>query len=80
MIFQSIFVQSHQGYRGEEYPIAFTFQDRDWHIESISDRWYDGPARAGDPILNYFKIKTVEGAEFLLRYNPRFNTWAILLV
>jgi hypothetical protein len=80
MIFEVIHVQSYHGYRGEEYPKAFTFREREWKIESISDRWYEGAATAGKAIMDYFKIKTADGPEFILRRNPRSDVWAVLLV
>lgn len=77
MVFELIKVDCYNGYRAGEKPVSFTFRDRRWEITEIVDRWYEGGVKAGRSNYNYFKVLTAEGEVFILRYNCRFDTWAI---
>jgi len=77
MTFEQIHVECYSGYKANEHPVAFIFQDRRWEVAEIVDRWYEGSSEAGRPALDYFKVRTREGKTFLLRYNALFDVWAI---
>ncbi|RPH99354.1 MAG: hypothetical protein EHM72_11270 [Calditrichaeota bacterium] len=68
-------VKCHSGYKLNEYPIAFEFQNRFTEITEIVDRWYEGGIDVSRPALYYFKVRSMEGKLYLLRYDPLFNTW-----
>lgn len=70
-------VECYSGYRANERPEAFTFENRRWQVEEIIDRWYEGGLRSDQPALDYFKVRTTEGRIFLLRYNSLFDAWSI---
>ncbi len=80
MIFEIIEVESYSGYKKDERPLAFNFRGKHRQVESIIDRWYEGGVKAGSPVYNYFKVKTSSDEVFLLRYNVRLESWAILIV
>jgi hypothetical protein len=75
--YEQIEVECYSGYRANERPVAFVFQERRWRVEKILDRWYEGGMQAGQPALDYFKVRTTEGRVFILRYNSLFDAWAI---
>ena len=77
MIFDTIQVECYSGYRVNERPVAFTWRGKTWEVKEIVDRWYEGGLSAKDPYLDYFKVLTSEGKEFLLRYNSLFDAWSI---
>ena len=77
MPYEKISVECYSGYKADERPVAFNFQERRWEIAEILDRWYDGGLHAGSPPVNYFKVRTVEGNVFLLRYLSLFDAWSI---
>jgi hypothetical protein len=77
MPYVSIDVECYSGYRANERPLAFIFEDRRWQVEEILDRWYEGGLQPSKPALDYFKVRTTEGRVFLLRYNSLFDAWAI---
>ena len=79
MRYEKIPVESYSGYKANERPKAFTFQGRRWEVAEIVDRWYEGGLEAGSPEANYFKVRTVEGNVFLLRYLSLFDAWSIFL-
>jgi len=55
MEYERIKVECRSGYKANEYPIAFTFQERRWKVLEILDRWYEGGLEANRP-----KIETVK--------------------
>ncbi|MBW2636325.1 MAG: cytoplasmic protein, partial [Deltaproteobacteria bacterium] len=69
MIFDTIQVECYSGYRANERPLAFTWRGKRRVVEEIKDRWYEGGRSANAPALDYFKVTTDEGEEFILRYN-----------
>ena len=76
---ETISVECYSGYKSSERPIAFIFQERRWEIAEVIDRWYEGGIKAGQPAINYYKVKTIEGNIFLLRYVSLFDAWSIQL-
>lgn len=79
MKFEVIKVECYSGYKINERPVAFTYQGQRWHIDDIIDRWYEGGIEPGQPAMDYFKVRTENGREFLLRYNYLFDAWAVLV-
>jgi hypothetical protein len=78
MVFEIIeHVECYQGHKGNESPLSFIYQNKKWQIDNIIDRWYEGGMDPRQPIKNYFKVLTREGKIFLLRYNPKFDSWAV---
>jgi hypothetical protein len=75
--YEQIQVECYSGYKSNERPIAFTFQNRRWEISEIVDRWYEGGVKPDDPVINYFKIKTNDGTIFILRYLANSDNWLI---
>jgi hypothetical protein len=77
MTYKQISVECYSGYKANERPVAFTYQGRRWEVVEIADRWYEGGIESGRPEANYFKVRTIEGNAFLLRYLPLSDTWSI---
>jgi len=76
-VFDEIEVECYGGYKGQERPRAFTHLGRRYEIVEILDRWVQGSVDATAPRQDYFKVKTGEGDEFLIRYTPRFQGWTL---
>ena len=79
MQFEQIDVSTHSGFKADERPVSFIWRDKQYRIEAIIDRWYEGGIKAGTPALNYFKVSADTGSQYLLRYNSLFDAWAIAL-
>lgn len=77
MPYEKIPVECYSGYMANERPVAFTFQERRWEVAEVVDRWYEGGLQPGRPQVNHFKVRTVEGTLFLLRYLSLFDAWSI---
>ena len=78
MNFLEVKVQAYAGYRGAERPLEFIHAGRRYEVARILDRWYEGGLDEKSQKLDYFKVATVSGEEFILRYNPLFEAWSIL--
>jgi hypothetical protein len=77
MAYETIQVESYSGYRVNERPAVFTFREHRWEVREIIDRWYGGSIDASRPEIRYFKVRTIEGRIFLLRYLSLFDSWSI---
>lgn len=77
MHFQPIEVHTYSGYRGNERPVGFWLEDQYQEVDHILDRWYEGSLIAGRPVIQYFKVHTKAGQEYLLRHTPPHNRWEI---
>jgi hypothetical protein len=76
-IFEEVAVECYSGYKGEETPRSFTYQNRRFEILEILDRWYEGGMNPTGILHSYFKVKSREGEIFLIRYTPSFQTWTL---
>ena len=76
---ERIQVECYAGYKANETPRAFTYQDRRYNILEIIDRWYEGGMKSRMPQLDYYKIKADDNREYLIRYNHLFDSWALLI-
>ncbi len=74
---QKIDVESYSGYNANESPRAFMLRGTRYVVSEVTDRWYDGGIERGSPIMNYFKVRTEDGREFLLRLDTSSSQWSL---
>src|SRR5262249_54391181 len=65
-----IYVEAYSAYKANERPIRFDLDDRTYEIAAVEDRWQD-------PNAEYFKVRTVDGKRYLLRYDERADEWTL---
>ena len=65
--YDRIRVECYAGYRGEEEPRWFYWEERRVRVEEILDRWLD-------PTHRYFKVRAVGGV-YLLRHDVDAGEW-----
>ena len=78
MHFKRIEVKCCSGDLLNEQPVSFMYNNREYLVVEIVDCWYEGSWRQGRPAMNYFKVRTTGGDEFIIRYNTLFDAWAVL--
>lgn len=78
MSFVRVNVEAYSGYKANERPLAFELLGRRHEVAEVLDRWYEGGVSGRTRQLDYFKIRTSENIEFILRYNPLFEAWSVL--
>src|SRR5262245_7716234 len=65
-----IYVDAYSGYKANERPLRFTLDDENYDIASIEDRWQE-------PNAEYFKVRTMDGKLYLLRYDEHKDEWTL---
>lgn len=61
-------VQTHSGYKADEYPVGFTLEGVDREVIEIEDRWY-GPG------YSYFRVFADDARRYLLRQHLDSAEW-----
>ena len=74
---ERIDVESYSGYNANESPRAFMLRGTRHVVREVTDRWYEGGIERGSPIVNYFKVRTDDGRDFLLRHDPASSHWSL---
>jgi len=65
-----IYVEAYSGYKANESPLRFELDDTVYQIIAVEDRWQD-------PNAEYFKVRTVDGKRYLLRYDSQEDAWTL---
>jgi hypothetical protein len=74
---EKIDVECYSGHALNETPRAFKFRGSRFVVREVTDRWYEGGKERGSPTVNYYRVRTEEGREFLLRCDPSADEWSI---
>jgi hypothetical protein len=77
MRFTPVKVHAYSGYKANEKPLAFEYQNQKFKIDKIIDQWYEGGVTRGRTIFIYFKILTLDGIIYFLRYDPVQDSWEL---
>jgi len=72
-----ITVECYSGYKADEYPRAFTLENKRYEIKEVIDRWYQGYLNPEFPEANYFRIETACGNRFLLKHDLKNDKWYV---
>jgi hypothetical protein len=75
--YKTIQVECYSGYKADERPIAFTYQGERREIQEIVDRWYEGGLDSSKPIIDYFKVRALDGNIYLLRFQRELDAWSL---
>jgi len=68
-------VECHSGYKADEYPKSFNWNEKILIIEEIIDRWYQGDRNPEIPVSDYFKVKTDSGELFIIQHEIKQDLW-----
>ncbi len=77
MEYEAVTVHTRDEYKAGQEPTAFEWRGRRFEVVQIADRWYEGHLDPTRMPLSYFKVRTGEGKEFILRYHEVFRSWAV---
>ncbi|SMC23576.1 hypothetical protein SAMN02746041_01771 [Desulfacinum hydrothermale DSM 13146] len=77
MRFERIQVETRDDYRGAQEPIAFVWRDETHRVERVEDRWYEGYLDARRVPMRYYRVRTLSGRRFILRYHELFDAWSL---
>ena len=76
---EQIDVESHSGYKLHEYPKKFIREKKQYVIQEIIDRWYEGGLKPDAPIVSYFKVRADDGKQYLIRYDSFHDEWTMVI-
>ncbi len=79
MQFERIEVECYAGYKGNERPLCFRFQGKEYRIAEIIDRWYEGSIDSALPHIDYFKVRAEDGNQYIICYNKMFDGWSLVI-
>jgi hypothetical protein len=65
-------VECYAGHRGEETPRRFYFGEREIEVAEVVDQWLA-------PDHRYFKLKSAEGALYVLRHDVSADRWELVM-
>jgi hypothetical protein len=68
-------VQCHSGYKADEYPKCFFWNNDRFEISQITDRWYQGDSNPEYPVSNYFKVDTTCGKQYIIKHDLEKDEW-----
>ncbi|MGD0340922.1 MAG: hypothetical protein ABSA76_04335 [Bacteroidales bacterium] len=68
-------VECHSGYKADEYPKCFCWNNKKFEIQQITDRWYQGDNNPEWPVSNYFKVDITSGEKYIIKHNLESDRW-----
>jgi len=68
-------VECYSGYKADEYPKCFYWNDEKYEIQEVTDRWYQGDRDPEWPVANYFKVNTTDGEQYIIRHDLENDEW-----
>ncbi len=71
----SIRVECYAGYKADESPRRFFWQDRWVEIEEIVDRWHQGGVDLEWPVADYFRVVVADKSQYLLKHDLESGDW-----
>jgi hypothetical protein len=63
-------VETHSGYKADEYPVGFWINDQMFDVIDIEDRWYG-------PDCSYFKVFANDAKHYILRQDRKDGVWEV---
>jgi len=71
-------VESYSGYRNDETPRRFLWNNRRYEIEEIIDRWYQASRDPAVPTSDYFKVRTADALLYIIRLDRQSSAWYLM--
>ena len=73
-----ILVECHSGYKADEYPVCFYWENMKFEIKEICDRWYQSQPSPEWAIADYFKVITVGNRNFIIKHELKDDQWFLV--
>jgi len=71
-------VESYSGYRSDETPRSFLWNNRRYEIVEIIDRWYQASRDPAVPPFDYFKVRAADALPYIIRLDRRSSSWYLM--
>ena len=63
-------VESYAGFKGDERPLRFVLNGRQYEVKEVEDRWYS-------PEAIYFRVVASDGNRYILRHDETADLWSL---
>jgi hypothetical protein len=70
-------VECYSGYKADEHPVSFSFNGFRFRIEEIIDRWHQAGSEPGAAAAEYFKVRTNDNKQCILKHEITPDRWFI---
>jgi hypothetical protein len=70
-------VECYSGYKADEHPVSFSFNGFRFRIEEIIDRWHQAYSEPGSTAAEYFKVRTSDNKQYILKHEINPGRWYI---
>ena len=60
-------------------PRTFTYEQKQYVVREITDRWYEGGTKPEAPIVSYFKVRADDGGQYIIRYDSFHDEWTLVV-
>ena len=70
-----IHVESYAGAKADETPRRFKWEESTLEISEVLDRWYQVESKPEWPRADYFKARTADKREYLLKHDLESGEW-----
>ena len=68
-------VECYAGIKADETPRRFSWEGQAVEVRDVLDRWYQIESKPEWPRADYFKVRGVDGREYLLKHDLESNQW-----
>ncbi len=72
-------VYNYSGYKADEYPVYFEWDNAGFDVKEVLDRWYQGELNPGIPAADYFKVLTTDNKMYILRHEIKPDKWYLCI-
>lgn len=73
-----VHVECHSGYKADEYPKSFRWQNERHEIVEIIDRWHQGERSPEFHVSDYFKVTTTRSETYILKHDLEDDAWYLV--
>jgi hypothetical protein len=68
-------VECYAGAKADETPRRFSLEKHHLEITEVLDHWYQVESRPEWPRADYFKVRAVDGREYLFKHDLELDEW-----
>jgi hypothetical protein len=78
MLLVPIQVECYAGYKADETPRRFHWEQAWIEVVEVLDRWYQGAGNPEWPRSDYFKLAGADGHHYLVKHDQESDEWFFL--
>ncbi len=72
-------VECYAGYKADEYPRCFRLNNLRIKIHEVAEHWYQEYFNEYFPETDYFRVKTQDHKNFLLKHEIKKDRWFLMV-